>query len=136
MEVSCKNSTPVDAASQAIRSGWQRCEDSDHGGWKDKDLIHRVGNIFMHSSTLEHLYYYFVILGLCFFAFLDLIRHSFSILIVKSCRYSFLFLFFVFCFFPLFFSILFFSFSFLFFFVFFFFFSFFFFSFFFFFFFF
>lgn len=88
MEVICKHYTPLDIASQAIRTCWQSFEYSDDGGSKDKELIHRVGNIFRHSSTLEHLYYNFEIKGLSRGALQELSRHRIASLSVKSSRYT------------------------------------------------
>ncbi len=88
MEVICKHYTPLGIASQAIRTCWQSFEYSDDGGSKDKELIHRVGNIFRHSSTLEHLYYNFEIKGLSRGALQELSRHRIASLSVKSSRYT------------------------------------------------
>lgn len=46
--------TPLNVASQAIRTCWQSFEKSDNGGKIDLALIDRIGNKFKHASTLEH----------------------------------------------------------------------------------
>jgi len=57
-------------------------------GEKDKELIHRVGNKYKHSSTLEHLVYTFEIKGISRLILQELARHRIASLTVKSTRYT------------------------------------------------
>lgn len=80
--------TPLSVCSNAIRTCWSSFEKGDCGGEIDKGLIYRVGNIFKHASTLEHLSYSFFIKGISRALLQELSRHRIASLSVKSSRYT------------------------------------------------
>lgn len=88
MEVELVHHTPLSICSNAIRTCWQSFAKSDEGGEIDKGLIHRVGNQYKHSSTLEHLSYSFAIEGISRACLQELARHRHASLSVKSTRYT------------------------------------------------
>ena len=92
MKITLENYTPLQVASKAIRSCWASGDKSDSKdgecGELDKKLIHRVGNQYKHSSTLEHLYYNFYIKGISRAVLQELARHRVASLSVKSTRYT------------------------------------------------
>jgi thymidylate synthase (FAD) len=88
MDVELLQHTSIDICAHAIRTCWQSFDKSDDGGEKDKELIHRVGNKFKHSSTLEHLSYTFYISGVSRALLQELARHRMASLSVKSTRYT------------------------------------------------
>lgn len=88
MQVTLEHHTPLTITSNAIRTAWQSFDKSDDGGTKDRELIHRVGNKYKHSSTLEHLTYNFYIQGVSRALLQELARHRIASLTVKSTRYT------------------------------------------------
>ena len=88
MKVELLQYTSLEICAHAIRTCWQSFDNSDDGGEKDKDLIHRVGNKLKHSSTLEHLSYTFYISGVSRALLQELARHRIASLSVKSTRYT------------------------------------------------
>lgn len=88
MQVTLLHSTPLEVCARAIRTCWDSHAKSDCGGEIDKDLIHRIGNINKHKSTLEHLYYNFEIIGISRACLQELARHRMASLSVKSTRYT------------------------------------------------
>lgn len=80
--------TPLNICSNAIRTCWDSFDKSDNGGEIDRGLIHRIGNIFKHASTLEHLSYSFFIKGISRALLQELSRHRMASLSVKSSRYT------------------------------------------------
>ena len=88
MKVELLQYTSLEICAHAIRTCWQSFDNSDDGGEKDKDLIHRVGNKLKHSSTLEHLSYTFYISGISRALLQELARHRIASLSVKSTRYT------------------------------------------------
>lgn len=88
MQVTLLHSTPLEVCARAIRTCWDSHSKSDCGGEIDKDLIHRIGNINKHKSTLEHLYYNFEIIGISRACLQELARHRMASLSVKSTRYT------------------------------------------------
>lgn len=62
--------------------------DIDLIGPKDKSLIHRIGNVNKHSSTLEHLVYTLEIKGVSRALLQELARHRIASLSVKSTRFT------------------------------------------------
>jgi len=108
MEVHLNNITPLHIVASAIRQCWQSQGNSDtlyksngnpywidkHNneisgcGPKDKELIHRIGNKFKHSSTLEHLVMNFTIIGTSRALLQELARHRMASPSVKSTRYT------------------------------------------------
>jgi len=112
MKVELLHHTPLWVAARAIRKCWASEDKSDtflvdgepyhigsitHGGddveiygegFKDRELIHRVGNKNKHASTLEHLNYSFDIDGISRACLQELARHRHASLSVKSTRYT------------------------------------------------
>ncbi len=88
MHITLLQYTPLTICSNAIRTCWQSFGKSDNGGNIDKSLIHRVGNINKHKSTLEHLYYSFYIKGISRACLQELARHRIASYSVKSTRYT------------------------------------------------
>lgn len=88
MNVTLLHFTPLVVCSTAIRTCWDSHAKSDKGGEKDKELIHRVGNINKHKSVLEHLVYTFDIKGISRACLQELARHRIASLSVKSTRYT------------------------------------------------
>jgi len=94
MEVTLHHHTPLPIAAKAIRKCWasegksDTCNTDDNIGPNDRDLIHRVGNKFKHSSTLEHLSYNFEIKGVSRALLQELARHRMASPSVKSTRYT------------------------------------------------
>ncbi|MWV62547.1 FAD-dependent thymidylate synthase [Helicobacter saguini] len=88
MSVELLHFTPLFVCSRAIRTCWDSHAKSDCGGELDRDLIHRIGNINKHKSTLEHLYYNFEIIGISRACLQELARHRMASLSVKSTRYT------------------------------------------------
>lgn len=92
MKVKLLYNTPLWVTSTAIRKCWasEDKSDTEEGelGPKDKELIHRVGNKFKHSSTLEHINYSFDIDGISRACLQELARHRMASLSVKSTRYT------------------------------------------------
>lgn len=88
--------TPLSVCVKAIRTCWDSMDKSDTEsisetdsiGQKDKELIHRVGNINKHKSVLEHLHYTFSINGISRACLQELARHRMASLSVKSTRYT------------------------------------------------
>ena len=80
--------TPLEVCSHAIRTCWSSFDKGDCGGEKDRELINRVGNIFNHKSTLEHLQYTFFIQGISRACLQELARHRIASYSVKSSRYT------------------------------------------------
>ena len=87
--------TPLSICANGIRTCYQSFGKSDTKdpctdsiGEKDKELIHRVGNKFKHSSTLEHLNYSFFIDGISRACLQELARHRHASLSVESTRYT------------------------------------------------
>jgi len=80
--------TPLPVCSHAIRTCYQSFELSDEGGPKDQALINKVGNIYKHASTLEHLVYSFYLDGISRALLQELARHRIASLSVKSTRYT------------------------------------------------
>lgn len=90
MEITLIHATPLIVCSNAIRTCYQSFDKSDNGGDKDKDLINRVGNVYSHSSTLEHLSFTFYIKGISRACLQELARHRMASFSVKSTRYTLL----------------------------------------------
>lgn len=88
MNVRLLHNTPLSVCSHAIRTCWDSHKKSDNGGDIDKDLIHRIGNVNKHKSTLEHLVYSFEIVGISRACLQELARHRMASLSVKSTRYT------------------------------------------------
>lgn len=88
MQVELLFNSPLWVASKAIRKCWASEDKSDHGGEKDKELIHRIGNKNKHKSTLEHLVYSFDIDGISRACLQELARHRIASYSVKSSRYT------------------------------------------------
>lgn len=88
MQITLLNYTPLIICSNAIRTCYQSFSKSDEGGELDKALIEKVGNIYKHSSTLEHLVYTFYIKGISRACLQELARHRIASLSVKSTRYT------------------------------------------------
>ncbi|STQ84827.1 FAD-dependent thymidylate synthase [Helicobacter fennelliae] len=88
MQITLLHYTPLHICSNAIRTCWQSFSKSDNGGYKDKELIDRVGNINKHKSTLEHLVYSFYIKGISRACLQELARHRIASYSVKSSRYT------------------------------------------------
>ena len=87
-QITLLHHTPLEVCSHAIRTCWDSHDKSDQGGEKDRELINRVGNIFKHSSTLEHLHYTFFIQGISRACLQELARHRMASYSVKSSRYT------------------------------------------------
>lgn len=87
-EVSLLHYTDLKVASTAIRTCYNTHHKSDFGGEQDQQLIHRVGNIYKHSSTLEHLTYSFYISNISRACLQELARHRIASYSVKSSRYT------------------------------------------------
>lgn len=88
MNVTLLHHTPLNICSNAIRTCYQSFKQGDDGGEKDRALIHKVGNVFKHASTLEHLYFNFYIKGISRACLQELARHRIASLSVKSSRYT------------------------------------------------
>lgn len=88
MRITLLNYTPLNICSHAMRTCWQSFDKGDNGGEKDCELINRIGNIYKHSSTLEHLNYNFYIQGISRACLQELARHRHASLSVKSTRYT------------------------------------------------
>ncbi len=88
MKVTLLNYTALNICSHAMRTCWQSFDKGDNGGEKDCELINRIGNIYKHSSTLEHLSYNFYIQGISRACLQELARHRMASLSVKSTRYT------------------------------------------------
>lgn len=88
MRITLLNHTPLNICSHAMRTCWQSFDKGDNGGEKDCELINRIGNIYKHSSTLEHLHYNFYIQGISRACLQELARHRMASLSVKSTRYT------------------------------------------------
>lgn len=88
MQITLLNHTPLYITSHAMRTCYQSFEKGDNGGEKDKELINRIGNVYKHSSTLEHLNYNFYIKGISRACLQELARHRHASLSVKSTRYT------------------------------------------------
>lgn len=88
MQITLLNYTPLYITSHAMRTCYQSFDKGDNGGEKDKELINRIGNIYKHSSTLEHLNYNFYIKGISRACLQELARHRHASLSVKSTRYT------------------------------------------------
>lgn len=88
MQITLLNYTPLYITSHAMRTCYQSFDKGDNGGEKDRDLINRIGNIYKHSSTLEHLNYNFYIKGISRACLQELARHRHASLSVKSTRYT------------------------------------------------
>ncbi len=82
------NHTPLQICSHAVRTCWQSHAKADAGGEADRALILKVGNIFKHSSTLEHLNYTFYLENISRALLQELARHRIASLSVKSTRYT------------------------------------------------
>lgn len=87
-QITLLHHTPLEVCSHAIRTCWDSHDKSDQGGEKDRELINRVGNIFKHASTLEHLNYTFFIQGISRACLQELARHRMASYSVKSSRYT------------------------------------------------
>ncbi len=88
MKINLLHYTPLYVCARAIRTCWDSHSKSDNGGDIDKDLIHRIGNVNKHKSTLEHLVYSFEIIGISRACLQELARHRIASLSVKSTRYT------------------------------------------------
>ncbi len=88
IKISLLHNTPLSVCSRAIRTCWDSHKKSDNGGDIDKELIHRIGNVNKHKSTLEHLVYSFEIVGISRLCLQELARHRIASLSVKSTRYT------------------------------------------------
>jgi len=92
MKVEVLSYTPITVAVQAIRTCWDSNHNSDSSlttiGEKDKELVHRVGNKFKHSSTLEHCSIVFKIEGVSRALLQEMARHRMANISVKSTRYT------------------------------------------------
>ncbi len=88
MQITLLNYTPLYITSHAMRTCYQSFDKGDNGGEKDKELINRIGNVYKHSSTLEHLNYNFYIKGISRACLQELARHRHASLSVKSTRYT------------------------------------------------
>lgn len=88
MKITLLYNTDLKICSHAIRTCYQSFEKGDNGGEKDLELINRVGNIYKHASTLEHLNYSFYIKGISRACLQELARHRHASLSVKSTRYT------------------------------------------------
>ncbi len=82
------NHTPLQICSHAVRTCWQSHAKADDGGEADRALILKVGNIFKHASTLEHLNYTFYLENISRALLQELARHRIASLSVKSTRYT------------------------------------------------
>ncbi len=88
MKVELLHHTPLEVCKTAIRECYDSHDKSDNMGEKDRKLIHRVGNISKHSSTLEHLVYSFRIEGVSRLLLQEFARHRIASLSVKSTRFT------------------------------------------------
>lgn len=98
MKVEFLHSTPLHIVSSAIRECYDSHSGSDSGynhgserietGAKDKALIHKVGNINKHASTLEHLVFSIRIEGVTRLLLQEFARHRIASLSVKSTRFT------------------------------------------------
>lgn len=87
-EVTLLHHTDLRVCSTAIRTCYNTHHKSDCGGEQDQQLIDRVGNIYKHSSTLEHLTYSFFISKISRACLQELARHRIASYSVKSSRYT------------------------------------------------
>ena len=105
MEVRFVHITPLVVVSQAIRECYDSHDKSDsynyisyYGGTqqlsnavigpKDKELIHKVGNINKHQSVLEHLVFSIRISNVSRLLLQEFARHRIASLSVKSTRFT------------------------------------------------
>lgn len=85
MTVELRHYTPIEIADEAIGQCWGKgCFTGD----KLKERMLRVANKHKHASTIEHLYYNFVIDGISRACLQELARHRHASLSVKSSRYT------------------------------------------------
>lgn len=82
------HNTPLHICAHAVRTCWQSHAKADQGGEADRALILKVGNMFKHSSTLEHLNYTFYLENISRALLQELARHRIASLSVKSTRYT------------------------------------------------
>lgn len=88
MQVTLMEHSKLETAAHAVRTCWQSFGRGDDGGPKDKALLNKVGNVYRHASTLEHLRYTFYIQGISRALLQELARHRIASLSVKSSRYT------------------------------------------------
>lgn len=98
MQVKFKHWTPLHIVSEAIRECYDSHKFSDSieashegpfiMGEKDKALIHKVGNLNKHASTLEHLVFSIQIKGVSRLLLQEFARHRIASLSVKSTRFT------------------------------------------------
>lgn len=72
----------------AIRVCYDSFDKGDNGGEKDLALIQKVGNVYKHSSVLEHLVYSYYIQGISRAVLQKIARHRIASLSVKSTQYT------------------------------------------------
>ena len=84
MEVKLLHNTPLEISDLAISKCWNK----NSGEQVNEERMHRVGNKFKHSSTLEHITYNFDIDGISRACLQELARHRMANLSVKSSRYT------------------------------------------------
>lgn len=88
MRVELLHCSTLDVAVTAIRECYNSHDKSDNGGAKDRALVHKVGNVYKHNSTLEHLVYSFRIQGVSRLLLQEFARHRIASLSVKSTRFT------------------------------------------------
>jgi len=84
LEVKLLHNTPLEISDLAISKCWNK----NSGEQVNEERMHRVGNKFKHSSTLEHITYNFDIDGISRACLQELARHRMANLSVKSSRYT------------------------------------------------
>lgn len=87
-EVYLLDSTSLCTCIKGIRTCYDSFKKSDNGGEVDQALVHKVSNVYKHSSVIEHLVYCFEINGISRAVLQKLCRHRMASFSVKSTQYT------------------------------------------------